>query len=527
MLSIGRLPKPTMLLAGLMVVSLLLFPGCAGEEAVPAAEEPTAPVTEEEEGPKYGGTLRVAQAAVTNTLDPALTTSSPDYSFTQITHDNLVWRTHDLILKPMLATSWEANEDLTAFTFHLREGVKFHHGKVFNADDVVFTFERILDPDTGSVARASLESISKVVKVDDYTVRFEVKSPNAFLPDSLSIVHARILPSDIDPERFATEEFGTGPFINVEYLPGERAVFKRNPDYWDEGLPYLDEVVFYYMPESETRVEALKAGTVDVYAEFGAVSVESVEATPGAVVSETASASYMNLAMIETEPPFDNKLVRQAFQAATNREEILQVAQFGLGVIGNDTTIPPTDPHYDNTQEIPPYDVEKAKRLLAEAGYPDGLDVTLHTSSIGPGMIELAVAFKESAAPAGIRVTIKRQPEDVYWSSVWMVEPFTVVQWNGRPPDQALSLVYMCDTAWNETSICIQELDELIVRARGERTLAQRKKTYAEVQRILIDDASRIIPVFRPVLVGLRDNVRGVSAHPNNWLYLHEAWLDD
>ena len=235
----------------------------------------------------------------------------------------------------------------------------------------------------------------------------------------------------------------------------------------------------------------------------------------------------MNMAMIETEPPFDNKLVRQAFQAATDRQMILDVAQFGLGVIGNDIPIPPTDPNYDATQEIPPYDVEKAKRLLADAGYPDGLDVTLHTSSIGPGMIEMAVAFKESAAPAGIRVTIKRNPEDVYWSSVWMVEPFTCVQWNGRPPDQALSLVYLCGTAWNETSVCIPEMDDLIVRARGERDFAQRKNMYAEVQRILIDDASRIIPVFRPVLVVLRDNVRGVSAHPNNWLYLHEAWLDD
>ena len=477
--------------------------------------------------PKYGGTLQVAQAAVTNTLDPALTTSSPDYAFTQITYDNLVWRTHDLSLKPMLATSWEPNEDLTAWTFHLREGVKFHHGKAFNADDVVFTFERILDPDTASVAGASLESISKIVKVDDYTVRFDVKSPNAFLPDSMSIVQARILPSDIDPDRFATEEFGTGPFINVEYLPNERAVFERNPDYWDEGLPYLDEVIFYYMPESETRAEALKAGSVDVYPELGAVSVESIKATPGAVVSEMASGQYLNMAMIETEPPFDNKLVRQAFQAATDRQMILEVAQFGLGVIGNDIPIPPTDPNYDATQEIPPYDVEKAKRLLADAGYPDGLDVTLHTSSIGPGMIEMAVAFKESAAPAGIRVTIKRSPEDTYWSSVWMVEPFTCVQWNERPPDQALSLVYLCGTAWNETSVCIPEMDELIIRARGERDFAQRKSTYAEVQRILIDDASRIIPVFRPVLVGLRDNVRGVNAHPSNWLYLHEAWLDD
>ena len=509
-----------------LVMSCLMVAALVLTSCGPAAVEEEEAVPEEE-GPKYGGTLRIAMVADTNTLDPAFMLCSPDYAFTQLTHDNLVWRQHDLTLKPMLATSWEANEELTAYTFHLRQGVKFHHGKVFNADDVIFTFERILDPDTGSVGRASLESISKVTKIDDYTVQFEVKSPNAFLPEAMSITQARILPSDIDPDRFATEEFGTGAFINVEYLPGERSVFKRNPDYWQEGLPYLDEVVFYYMPEPETRVEALKTGGVDVYFELTSLSVDSIEATPGLVVSEVASAAYINLAMIETIPPFDNKLVRQAFQAATDREAMLQVAAFGRGIIGNDTPIPPNDPHYDHTQEIPPYDVEKAKQLLAQAGYPDGIDVTLHTSSIGPGMVEAAVAFKESAAPAGIRVTIKRQPEDIYWSSVWMVEPFTMVNWNGRSPDQALSIVYLCDTAQNETFMCIPELDELIIRARGEADFAQRKATYAEVQRILIDDASRIIAVFRPNFLGLQDNVRGVSAHPNNWLYLHEAWLAD
>ncbi len=477
--------------------------------------------------PKYGGTLRIAQAGDTNTIDPALSISSPDYSFTQITYDNLVWIQDDLTITPMLATSWEPNDDLTEWTFHLREGVKFHHGKIFNADDVVFTFERILDPATGSPARATLESVSKVVKVDDYTVRFETKSPNTFLPESLSFTQARIVPSDVDPTRFAKEEFGTGPFICEEYLPGERSVFKRNPDYWMEGLPYLDEVIFYYMPEPESRAEALKTASVDVYAEVPVVSVSSLESYPGIVLSEKPSATYINLAMIETIPPFDNKLVRQAFQAATNREAILQVALFGHGLIGNDTVIPPFDPHYDDTQPIPPYDVAKAKLLLAQAGYPDGIDVVLHTSSISQGMDETAVAFKESAAPAGIRVTIERHPEDVYWSNVWMVEPFTMVSWNGRPPNEALSIVYPSDAPWNETHIKNQELDALIVKARGQVNLEDRKKTYAEVQRILIDDASRIIPIFRPVFVGMRDNVRGVAAHPNNWLNLTKAWLDN
>ena len=503
--SLRRVMRATTL--GLLVVMLgLLAAACAGDDD--AGE---------------GGTLRVAMIADNNTLDPALSLSSSDSTFTLQTYDGLVLRQHDFSLKPMLATSWEPNADLTSYTFHLREGVKFHHGKDFNADDVVFTFNRVMDEATGSAGRSALSTIKDTVKVDEFTVRFDLNEPNAFLPDTLSIYQARIVPSDIDAARLATEEFGTGPFITEEYSPGERAVFKRNPDYWDAGKPLLDEVIFFYMPEPETRIEALKTGAVDVIMELDATAVDSIETNAGTLVSEVASGAYINMAMDTTQEPFGNKLVRQAFQAATDREAIRQVALFGRGIIGNDITIPPTDPHYDSSQPIPPYDPEKAKALLAQAGYPDGIDITLHTSTVSPGMVEMAVAYKESAAAAGIRVDIVRAPEDVYWSAVWMTEPFTTVAWNGRAPDQALSIVYLSTADWNETRIYDPELDALILKARGQADLADRQKTYAEVQRILIDQAARIIPIFRPTFMGLSDSVRGLSAHPNNWLILTDA----
>lgn len=476
---------------------------------------------------KQGGTLRVAIAADNNTLDPAMTLSGADREFTMTTYDNLVLRQHDLSLKPMLATSWEPSADLTSYTFKLREGVKFHHGKKFNADDVVFTFKRLLDEATGSPARSALSSIKDVVKIDDLTVRFDTKSPDAFLADTLSLYQGRILPSDIDPSRFATEEFGTGPFIMEEYIPGERAVFNRNPDYWEDGRPYLDKVIFYYMPEPETRLEALKTGSIDVIHELPAVAVDVLSANPGTTYSEAASSAYLNLALDIAQEPFTDKRVRQAFQSALDREAVQKAALFGRGIIGNDTTIPPTDPHYDSSQPIPAYDIEKSKKLLAEAGYPDGIDITLHTSTVTGGMVEMAVAFKESAAPAGIRVEINRAPEDAYWSKVWMTEAFTTVGWNGRNPDQALSIVYLSDADWNETNFKNPEFDALVIKARGETDVAARKKIYAETQSILIDDASRLIPVFRPIFIGLSDKVRGVDAHPNNWLIVSQGWLDE
>ncbi len=246
-------------------------------------------------------------------------------------------------------------------------------------------------------------------------------------------------------------------------------------------------------------------------------------------MSESASAGYLNLAMDMRVAPFDDILVRKALQAATDREAILQAAQFGKGGIAYDHPIPPSDPQFwDGSQEaVPPYDVDRAKALLEKAGYPDGLDLTLHTSTGGGTMEEMAVAFKESAAPAGIRVTIHRDPEENYWTDVWLVKPFTTVSWGGRTPDEALSVVYKSDAKWNESRYNNPRVDELIVNARSQAYLADRRESYGEIQRILIDEVPRIVPVFRPIFQGLRLDVRDCEANQKAKLNLFKCWLDE
>ena len=261
-----------------------------------------------------------------------------------------------------------------------------------------------------------------------------------------------------------------------------------------------------------------------------ASSVPALEAHPETRVSESASAGYLNLAMDMRVEPFDDMLVRKALQAATNREAILQAAQFGKGSIAYDHPIPVSDPHFwEGSQEaVPPYDVERAKALLAEAGYPDGLDLTLYTSTSGGTMVEMAVAFKESAAPAGIRVKIQREPEDNYWTDVWLVKPFTTVWWDGRTPDEALSVVYKSDAIWNESRYNNPRVDGLIIKARSQADLADRRESYGEIQRILIDEVPRIVPVFRPIFRGLRHNVRDCEANQKAVeLLVLRCWLED
>ena len=368
--------------------------------------------------PKYGGTLTFAQHQATGTLDPATSLGGVEYIVMLAVYDNLLMIQPDLTVKPELATSWEANDDFSSYTFYLREGVKFRHGKEFKAEDVVFTINRLLDPELDSRARPIFEVIQDMVVLDDYTIRFDLEGPNGFFLDILSEPLAHILPADMDIERLAQEEFGTGPFMIEERLPGERTTLVRNPDYWEEGKPYLDEIVIQAIPEAAARVEALKNGDVDLVWQLNPQSVPGIAAHPETMVLNATSFSHLAVCIPTDVPPFDNKLVRKAMQAATDREGINQAALLGLGIPARDHPIHPSHPTFAPQYAPPDYDPELARSLLEQAGYPDGIDLTLYTSDIGPGLIELAVAYKESAAPAGIRIDVQRAPSEVYWSEV-------------------------------------------------------------------------------------------------------------
>ncbi|MEE8374589.1 MAG: ABC transporter substrate-binding protein, partial [Dehalococcoidia bacterium] len=417
--------------------------------------------------------------------------------------------------------------DLTEWTFYLRQGVKFHHGKEMTSEDVVYSFDRLFELE--SPGAGALGMIEDVVAVDDYTVRFDLNSGSAFFPDTLALVyHAKILPSDVDPARFANETIGTGPFIMTENIVGERTTFKKNPNYWWKGLPYLDEVIFIYLPDPQARLEALKAGVVDYHRYMPIPEIAEVEAHPDIRASVVSSTSYIHMAMDVTEPPFDNKLVRQAIQAVTDREAINQAALLGRGAIAYDHPIPAFDPHFNAEAKPPDYNPELAKSLLEQAGYPDGIDITLYTST-NPGapMLEMATVMKEKAAAGGIRIDLQVMPEATYWSEVWLVKPFFTSYWAGRTPDAALSISVLSTSDWQESNWVNPRADELIILARTQVNLEDRQKTYGELQEILIDEVPRIIPVFQLVVNGMANNVRGLESEPSAWFWLRYAWLDD
>ena len=491
-------------------------------QAPVAAVAPTSATTPE--GIKYGGILQVSMASGHVGFDPPLVETLPDIVTIQHTYEPLVFRNPDLSLRPALAESWEINQAGTQWTFRLRKGVRFIHGKEFKAEDVIFTFNRLF------TVKSPLASVMArprdIVALDDYTVRFDFSSPNAVLLESLVKHHAYITPSDVDPARFVTEDFGTGPFIITGHVPGERIVMVRNPNYWDQGLPYLDGITLLTIPDSTTRTAMLKTGRIDAIHNLDIASVNTLRDYPDTLVAQAAGGSYMNLAMDVREPPFDNILVRKALQAATHRGAILQEAQSGLGGIAYDHPILPGDPVFNPSCKPPDYDPTLARALLAQAGYPDGIDLTLYTSNAGAPMVEMATVFKEKATPAGINIDIVVMPENTFWSDGWMVKPFTTVWWSGRPPYEAINVLYRSDATWNESYYNNPTVDQLLDRALGIGYLADQKVTYGKLQCLMIEDVPRIIPVFRPVLLGLRKDVRGVEPMWDATLSVHRAWLD-
>ena len=313
----------------------------------------------------------------------------------------------------------------------------------------------------------------------------------------------------------------------MEHVVGEYTRFERNESYWWEGHPPADELFFIYLGDPTARVEAIRAGIVDVIFDMETASVAALEGSPDVTVKQAPSGGYMNLAMDVRTAPFDNILVRRALQAATDRQAILDGAQLGLGGIAYDHPVTPTDPFFNDACKPPEYNPELARELLAQAGYPDGIELTLYTATAGAAMVEMATVMREKAAPAGIDLQIEVLSEDGYWSDGWMVKPFTTVWWGGRPPHEAFSIVYPTGANWNESFYSNAEVDGLIERGATTADPDARRQAYHDLQCLLIEEVPRIIPVFRPVIWAVRNAVQGVDPTWDAILQVHRGYVEN
>lgn len=411
-------------------------------------------------------------------------------------------------LVPSLATEW-STPDGKVWTIKLRKGVKFHDGSDFTSADVKFTLERTQDPDLGHLKAQDFEIVESIATPDDHTVVITLKKAFPTFNYIFTDYNMAILSSEYDyASKGESAPMGTGPFKLQQLVPKESALLVRNADYWAEGLPKADELRIYFVPDIDSSVSLLEAGQVDIVPQISPIIKKRLEGLDGfKVVSPYQESRFIALA--QDREPFSDNRVRLAFKYTMDPEILAKACQGVLGetIFYNETPIVNGLAQY---KEIPfrGRDIERAKALLADAGYENGLTVDFYYASDHPYGTDIAQTLKELAAPAGIELNLKGFPRDIYLAQHWMNGPMLLTGWGVRvDPSMLLMLAFHSEGPWNESHMNNAKVDELIDSIRAEVDPAVRQGFYDELQEVFHEEGT-VINLQVPYLVGVSSAVK-------------------
>jgi peptide/nickel transport system substrate-binding protein len=467
------------------------------------------------------GTLRVALGTTLTQLDPALTTIGDEYVYVHLLFNGLSKINPDMTVSPDLAESWSASGDLKTWTFKLRAGVKFHHGKTLDAEDVVATIQRILDPKTGSRARTNLGMVETVEAVDPLTVRFSLKIPYAGFADIFADRQTRIVAKDRIADLSKTP-VGTGPFMFKAWSPGDRLEVVKNPDYYLKGQPKLDGVTLRIIPESAARMAALESGAIDILWSMPYESVDKVKANPNLRADSVATPTWDGVILNNAIPPFNDVRVRKALALTIDKAAIVELALFGQG----DPTfspIPPSHPYFNKKLKFNPPDIAQAKKLLAEAGYPNGFDVPMQVPQEREQRVRVGVSVRDMAKAAGIRIEVQRVPFASYTANVAGKAQMYVDGYFARPTvDTAVYPFYHSAGSWNNQLWLYKEkrVDDLLDAARKTNDEKQRTELFGTFQELVEETVPSIVAYSAAHVNGVSKKVEGFKSTPMQWLEL-------
>ena len=451
-----------------------------------------------EAAPKRGGRIILGSAgnSTTDSMDPATLSHTMPQTVNQCLRGMLVEVDYRGEAIPELAESWEATPDAVKWIFKLRQGVEFHNGKTMDADDVIYSFNEHRGPDTKSAAKGVVEPIVDIKKDGKYTVVFTLKEGNADFPFIASDYHIPIIPKDTKGKEYE-KGVGTGPFSMAAWEPGVRFLGKRNPNYFKTGRPYFDEVEILGIADTNARTNALQTGQVHVMNRCEPKTFHLLEKMPGVQGLKLEGARHYTIPMLTTIKPYDNNDVRLGLKYAIDREQMVKTILRGYGYVGNDHPIPRLNKYYASELPQRQYDPDKAKFHLKKAGLHQHV-FNLHAADAAfPGAVDASVLIRESAAKAGIKVKVVREPDDGYWENVWIKKEWCQCYWSGRPTaDWMFSLAYSEDANWNDTLWKHPKFNQLLRAARAELDDKKRRELYVECQRIVSDEGATPIPAF-------------------------------
>ncbi|MFJ4426251.1 ABC transporter substrate-binding protein [Streptomyces galilaeus] len=477
--------------------------------------------------PVRGGRLRAAFAGggASETLDPHLANLFADAARAKALYDKLADFGADLSAQPRLAASWEPDKTLARWKVTLRQAT-FHDGRPVTAKDVLYSYRRIADPKQAYRAKASLEPIDLDASraTGERVIEFVLKRPTAEFPNVLAAFGAYVVPENATD--FDKKPVGSGPFRFVSFAPGRSAVFRRNDAYWD-GAPHLDELELVVVNEESARVNALLGGQIEYAHELAPTTARAHEGKGQIEIVRLRGSAMQAFCMKTDRAPFDDKRVREAFFLIADRQELVDGALSGAGVVGNDLFGKGYEYYADGLPQRA-QDLDRARALLKQAG-AEKLKVTLDTSAVAAGFTEAAGIFRDQAAKAGVTVDVKVGSKDSYWKDILDSGTLCCYRSGAMPIEAHISQRLLTDSTTNATKWKHKDFDALYQQAQATRDKAGRAAVYERMQRRLYAEGGFLIWGFADWIIGTARAVKGVEtkapANTLDWARFDKVWL--
>ncbi|GIP21898.1 ABC transporter substrate-binding protein [Paenibacillus sp. J22TS3] len=457
-----------------------------------------------------GGSIVVIVPQDPDYLDPHLAVAAGTSEMMFNVYEGLLKPNEKGEVYPAIAESYEISKDGLTYTFKLRQGVKFHNGNPLTAQDVKYSYDRLAGKDTGKPLQPAFAGIDSITTPDDHTVVIKLKENNASFLTSLI---AAVIPKNYQDSN--KKPIGTGPFKFVEYVPGQRLVLEKNPDYYVKDVPKLDKVEFRIIPDQEAALLALKSGEADIFPRIG---TEKLDELGDDFKSVSAPQNLVQLMTFNiARKPFNNLKVRQAINYAIDKDEIINGVALGKGTKLGSNMSPIMSKYYEaGLEDTYKTNLDKAKSLLAEAGYKDGFSTTLTVPSNYKFHVDTAQVIVQQLAKVGIKVKIVPVEWAVWLSQVYQGRDYdmTIIGLDGKLDPNDILNKYVSDSKNNFFNFSDPAYDKVLKEGLKEIDPEKRAALYKEAQKILTNDAAAVYIMDPNLNVALKKNIEGYKQYP-------------
>lgn len=518
--------KKRSVLFSAVLSTALLFAGCSGG-GTEAGGSSAAPK-------KEGNNVTIAVNANFISLDPHNTGDTLSISGTRSMYQALMGFDKDMKLIPVLAESYEISSDSLVYTFKLRQNVKFHDGTPFDAEAVKVNFERLKDEKNNLRLKRSALYVDKVEVVDDSTVKLILSQPYSAMLNKVAMINI-ISPKALQEygKDITQHPVGTGPYKFKEWVQGDRLTVEKNPHYWEQGVPKVDSITFKPVPENGSRIAMLKTGEADFIYPFPTEQVEQTDGKDGITVEKNASTIARYISINSMKKPFDDVRVRQALNYAVNKDAYVKVVKQGYGEKLDSLMSSKTQ--YYAQQQAYEFNVEKAKELLKEAGYPDGFKAEIWGNT--DSETQKGMQFVEQQlAQIGVTLDVKPMEEATLSEEINAAATpqdakvqMWYVSWSPSSADADAAIRPLFSTEMfppkgaNTAYYSNPTVDELLVKANKSANVDEQKQLYGEVQGLVYKDAPWIFLGVDEVLAGKKGYLNGVYMLPDGSISVREA----